>query len=122
MADQLEQDLSRVLDYMKQWHAKESIGHYNDADVFKDKFYDEVVELMENHGPALLAALSDQRRLREAPVLEVRDNGCQAVPFRPYGILWAPDGDGYIGTGGMRAIGQFIGKRVAIVPLDQEGE
>lgn len=61
------------------------------------------VNFLRAHGPALLSALADQRRLREAEVKEV-----YATREFGDGVLYLED--------------RLIGQRVAIVPLDQEGE
>jgi hypothetical protein len=78
----------------------------------------DAVNFLRTHGPAIQSALADQRRLREAAT-----GTCMEV-----GDLVHPEAGEFCGAiiqstrDELRRGGPIVYRRIAIVPLDQEGE
>lgn len=58
------------------------------------------------------------RRVEGAPSADVIDGGMMIRPFRQYGRFSLPDDGDNPSTKEARFLGQFVGQRVAIVPVD----
>jgi hypothetical protein len=113
---QIEQDLARVLELLDRSSAS-VMGLSPWRQTVWNEFQSAACAFIGDHAEAIKSALADQRRLREAPVgnflIEwVSPALCEAVvradlPSAANHKLWQR---------------MIEGRRVAIVPLDQEGE
>lgn len=101
----IEQDLDRVLEFLSEERKATDDARQNDANRAWGLFTDAAVSFVGQHGPALLSALADQRRLREAATGEV-----ECCDAKGAWLIMSHDAP------------VTKGQRVAIVPLDQEGE
>ena len=107
----IEQDLVRAMELLVEEQKATDEQRGNDADMAWIDFQERAVSLVRLHGHALLSALAYQRRLREAIT-----GKCVACDFENYERpTWHVIDD-------RDAVPLTLRGRVAIVPLDQEGE